>query len=1184
MSKITKNLLVFSVLSFFLMAPIYTQANVKNEKITIQVNDLSFKEVIRLIRDQYPYVITYDKSQVDDNFKVSLNLREVSIDQVMSTLLDDTKYHYELVGSNVIIKKSAQLPQSEESWKLTGQVMDDNGEILVGVNVVEKGNRQNGTITDPNGKFSIYVKKGSVLTFSYIGFDINEVSINDEKVLKVMMHEQIMDVSEVVITGYQKIEKRKMSSAISSIEGEKILEGNQLTVDNMLQGKVAGLHIINQTSTPGAAPKIRIRGASSISGNREPVWVVDGVVLDDPVQISAQELNSLDNVNLIGNAISGINPSDIERIDVLKDASATAIYGSKAANGVIVITTKMGKAGNFSVNISSHNSVRLRPDYANLDRMNSQQRIDVSKEIYDRGLTFNYDPGRVAYEGALLNLYDGIINQDQFVSEVQKMSAANTDWYNELFETSFTTKNNVSISGGSEKMQYYYSMAYAKDNANLKNTGVEQFNTRANLSWRLNDKFKLNFRLSAASADKDYQHTSIDPYEYAYNTSRAIRAYDDQGNDFRYIKGLGYNKTPLYFNINEELRETGRNVRYSNVNLISQLNYDVNDALRVSGMVSLAQSKTKDEKWATEESYYIAELRGLNYGDPYLVGDKFDHYRNSTLVKLPYGGELVTSNHENVKVTGQLKTEYFKRFNQKHEINSMLGTEVSSSTYNGLTTTNRGYLRDRGHSFVNLNPMLWRGYSEWMESYSPSVVDNVSNFASLFGTFTYTYDERYSFNGNIRVDGSNKFGQDKSARFLPIWSVSGRYNLSNEALFDNVNWLNLFAIRASYGIQGNVHQDQTPYLIASLGKLDGRSNEYISKLVRLPNDQLTWEKTISYNIGAEFAIFKGRLSGDLDYYKKIGKDQIISKKVSGTTGANTMTLNAGDVVNKGWEFTLKGSIIQKQDFRWALNLNAFYNDNEITSGGLKHNEEGRNESYQDYYSGDIIMNGNPINGFYSYRYNGLDNNGLPTFAGTERDETMTNDEYMMSVFTYSGKMIPDFSGGFGTSINYKGWSLDADFVFNVGNKIRLNNLYRSTAQRLPRPEQNMSVEFVNRWQNEGDEEHTDIPVLTNDDLAIVMEDNGIRYAMNKWEMYNYSDLRVVSGDYLKLRQLRLRYELPKVICKKVFCERIGLNINASNLFTWADPELKGRDPEQISLGSGAVPTTKTFTFGFDVSF
>ncbi len=1094
-----------------------------------------------------------------------------------------------LLGILILISTpfSAAFASTQQKLAIQGKVVDTDNEPLTGVNIIEKGNLYNGTITDFDGNFKLEVNPNSVLLFSFIGFENKEVTIANGNAITVILTSDLLSIDEVIITGYQKIEKRKLSSSVVSIKGKDVLESGAFTVDNMLQGKVAGLAVMNPTSTPGAAPKIRIRGASSISGNREPVWVIDGVIMSDPVQISAQELNSFDKVNLIGNAVSGLNPSDIERIDILKDASATAIYGIKAANGVIVITTKRGKAGKMQVQFSSDNTVKLRPDYANLDRMNSLQRIEASKEMYERGLTFTSTPGRVSYEGALLDLFDGIINQSQFTQRVQQMSTANTDWYDQMFETSLSTKNNLSISGGSDKFNYYYSLGYAKDNANLKNTGVSQYNARTNLNFNINEKLKIGVKLSGSSSEKDYQHGSIDAYQYAYETSRAIQANNPDGSPFRYVKRIAYDKQPLFYNVNEELSNTGRNIALTTMSLQTTVDYKLTSDLTIMGLAAVNKSNTKETQWANERSYYVSQLRGLNYGDPFPTGDDLKSFQRSPFVMLPYGGELKANTNTNTSTTGRFALNYMKRLNYVHELSANVGGEVRSSKYDGISASTRGYLRDRGHRFAEIDPRIWKnGYAGWLSKNYPTITDNRTNILSAFGTLTYTYDDRYTGNFNIRTDASNKFGQDKSTRFLPVWSASGRWNLSNETFLSQVSWINLLAIKGSYGVQGNVSPDQTPSLIASLGNLEGRSGEYITTLVKLPNPNLRWEKTISTNLALEFALFNGRLSGDLAIYKKLGEDQIITKRVSSTTGANTVTLNGGNIENKGWEFTINSKIIDGNDFKMGASLNAFFNDNQVVKSGLNYNPDNQDQSYQNYYKGDIITVGKPIGGFYSYRFDKLDENGLPLFKGMEETDGITYNELINNAFTYSGKAIADFNGGFSTYFTYKGFSVDLDFAFSVGRDIRLNNLYKSKAQRLPRPEQNMSSELINRWRTAGDENNTNIPVLTNDPLSLdsYYSNRDLRIANNKWEMYNYSDLRVVSGDFLRLRNLRFRYQLPKSVCSKIFIETISVRGSASNLWVLADKELKGRDPEQVTLGSGTVPLTKSFSFGFDVTF
>ena len=1031
--------------------------------------------------------------------------------------------------------------------------------------------------TDIEGKFEIRLNSGEeILVFSFVGMRTQEVKANKDNLYVVM--ESVAELMQEVIvkTGYQNIEKRKLSSSVFTIDGDLVREGAALGLDNMLQGKIPGMNVMGSSSTPGAATKIRIRGSSTISGNREPLWVVDGFILEDPVQISAEELNSLDNVNLIGNAISSLNPQDIERIVVLKDASATAIYGVKAANGVIVITTKKGKIGKPRVRYSMNLSVNERPEYDGLYRMNSKDRIEVSKEIEQRGLSFGTPPARVSYEGALLDLYDRTITYEEFQKKVKRLEEVNTDWFDIIYRTSFSQKHNVSISGANDKVNYYFSGGLQHIPATVRGTGVKQFNGLMKLGVNLLSNLKMELQMRASTDDKDYLHSSLSPYQYAYNTSRAIPCYNEDGTLAYYNKTQGY-EFPLQYNVVNEMQHTGMNIEGTTLNFNANLLWEIIPGLRLTGALSYNRSNTDQKEWFDEQSYAAAQLRNYNYG---LELPDSDIWREQQC-KLPYGGELVNTDTRNTSYTARAQVDYSFQFLEDHQITVVAGTEARSSKYKGLKSTEYGYLPDRGEKFVEIDPVQWPKYGDLVKSHPNVITNTLTNVMSWYGTFTYDYMNRYIVNFNIRADGSNKFGQDKSNRFLPIWSVSGRWNLHEEAFLKEVMWMNMFAFRGSYGIQGNVSPDQTPNLLIQLGSFDPISKQYISKLSKLPNPQLRWEKTTSWNFGVDFAFLDNRLNGSVEVYRKKGKDQIISKEVASTTGSTTMQLNAGNLENKGYEIVLNVVPVKTKDITWALNINGARNINKVTKSGIT-----TDYGYKEYLDGSAVIPGEALNTFYSYKYDRLDANGLPTFKDIEETDGITQTEMFAKVFAYSGTRIPDITGGFGTDISYKNLAIGGFFSYSLGTKIRLNNLYNDSGQRLPQPQQNMNQAFVNRWKQPGDENRTDIPVLTTDPLDMygLGIDRKIKIADNGWEMYNKSDLRVASGNYLRLKNLYVRYNFSDRICHKIRAQMISVRFEATNLWLLADKKLKGQDPEQVTLGGVSTPPTSSYTLGLDITF
>jgi len=1180
-SKICNILRLCIVFVFLLNLTLFAKA--QDVKITLNMSNVKLEKIVKELKKQTNMRFFYSVEKLELQGKKTIHLKNASLDESLKSIFNGTSLTYSINKNVVVIKDVDTIAKNKvETIVIVGRVTDINDNPLPGVTVMIKGSFL-GVTTDINGEYKLRVlnSKNLILVYSFVGMQTKEIVYSGKNTINIVLLEEVQKIDEIVITGYQKIEKRKLSSSIVSLSGDVIREGAALSLDNMLQGKISGLSVLNPTATVGASPKIRIRGASSISGNREPVWVVDGIILDDPVSISPTELNSLDNINLIGNAISSLNPDDIARIDILKDASATAIYGVKAANGVIVVTTKRGKYGKARINYSTNLTFMERPTYKNLHRMNSEERVEVSEEAFERGLTYRNPPAHVSYEGALYDLFAKNISYDDFLKQVKFYKEQNTDWLDELFRTSFSQTHNVSLSGADKNTNYYFSGAYKNANGNFKYNNLEQYNGMLKLSSNLNNKLRVGIDLRVSNSKKHYQHSSIDPFKYAYQTSRAIPLYNEDGSLSYYNKSQGH-AVPLVYNILNELEHSGKTIENQSLNFNARLNYKILPELVFNGIVSLSRNNTYQKEWFDDKTWYASSLRYLNLGDafPTKLTDPF----YTSQCRLPYGGQLTNDDTKQSSYTIRADVNYNKIFKEVHDFSVTIGTEVKSNIYEGIKTNQMGYLPDRGDKFLDIDVIKFPMYQARVEELKDVVTDNTFNMLSFFGTMTYAYDNRYIANFNIRTDGSNKFGQDKSTKFLPIWSVSGRWNVHNEEFFKSVSWVDNLSFRASYGIQGNVSSDQTPNLVAILGTADKTSGYNISTLDKLPNPDLKWEKTTSTNVAIEFSLFKGLVSASFDYYNKKGKDMIVSRDVSLSTGSNSMTMNAGNIENKGFDFNVIVNPIRTKDISWELSLNGGYNKNTVTDAGISE------INWEDYLTGDAIIPGKSVNSFYSYKFGGLNEVGMPTFLDTEEIDGISKAQLFKNVFEYTGKRIADLEGGFSTTFRYKKWTLGAIFFYSIGKKIRLNPLYENTGQYLPRPQQNMSDDFVNRWKNAGDENITNIPVLSNDPglnvYSTTFTDREIDICDNAWQMYNMSNIRTCSGDFLRFRTLNLRYALSKELCKKLSLNDVSFRLEVSNLFTLKSKKLKGRDPEQVSMtkDTGAIPLARTYTMGLNVTF
>lgn len=1184
-----QGLLCLLILCFSL--PLYAQN--EGGKINISVKDASVKEVLEVLK-KYNYRLVYSTTVIEAcKKKVTLDMKKATPAQVLDEAFKETNLVYKIEGNLITIKEV----KKDELIVAKGVVKDEKGEPIPGVSVLIKGTIT-GTATDDKGNFQVKVAKNSALLFSFVGMETKTVFVESEKPMSVVMKEMTNEMEEVVITGYQKINKRESTSSIVSLKAEDIIEPVGTSIDQMLQGKVPGMSVMQMTSTVGAAPKIRIRGSSTIIGNREPVWVLDGVVLQDPVPLDATELNSMDQVNLIGNAISGLNPEDIERIDVLKDASATALYGTKAANGVIVITTKRGKKGAPAIRYSNSMSFIERPSYDDLFLMNSKERIEVSEEIYQRGLQFvGFSPTNAGFEGALYQLRNGLIDQKQFSNEIHRMKEMNTDWFDLLFRNSFSHQHTLSISGANDRVDFYFSAGYSNQQGSSLQEQSERFSFMSNLGFKISDRFRATVMLGANVTTTD--RPTVDLFEYAYTTSRAIPAYNEDKSWFFYDYAEGYsdgmnNTIPLIYNVFNELHYSGSTDKISSINTNINLDYKIASWFSANAVLSYNTSSTQSETWYDERSYEVSTYRDLPYGyDRKQLMNLSNYMKNACYI--PYGGILNSSSNGADSFTARVSFNMNKSFNDIHSLSFMAGLDMQSQKSKGYQKEEWGYLPERGKNFVSLDNLTdWPAAARKMVQMKPSITDATNNNIAYYGSFSYSYKGKYVMSANIRGEGSNKLGEQ--ARFLPIWSVSGRWNVTDEFFMDPLlNVLSNLAIRTSYGIQANVTDAHNPNMIISIGSLDTKSEEYLATLSSLPNEGLKWEKTYSFNLGVDFDLFKGKLSGAFEYWHKKSKDQLLNLQVTSTNGGKSVTINGGSLTNKGWDLSLSATPIKTRDFEWRITFNTSKVYNEVSTTSEQ------SVTYNDYLNGSLVKDGFALNSFYSYRFAGLDANGIPMWYGLEdHDEEgnvtiTTQEEAFASAMVYSGKREPDLSGGLSMGFRYKNLSLNSTFTIQLGSKMRLNDLYDGDSFKLPYPGQNMGSDFVKRWRNPGDEKYTNIPTLTdelytvrgmyrNPDNPINKTDIMNNVSANYWQMYNNGDMRVVSGNFMRCNSISLSYTFNGDLVKKLYLKSLSMSLGVTNPFVIKSKGLQGRDPEQLTMGSGTIPPQQTYSFTMNVTF
>ena len=1170
-----KTLQVF-LLAIMLLIPWEVMA--QEQRVAIHLEQVKIQDVFKEINKQTGLDFVYSAMQLNEIGMVSLDVKDVTVDVALKKLFEGKPFTYKFEMKSIIIRKVEAVTTGKTSRTIRGVITDKGNEPLPGVTVLLKGTSI-GTASNTKGEFVLEVT-GSVdsLVMTFVGMKTQYVKLLPDKDLyRIRMEYDVEEMKEVVVTGYQTISRKRSTGAITSVDADKIMRPGVLSIDQMLEGQIPDMMFMSNSGEVGVVPKIRIRGTSTLIGNREPLWVVDGIVLQDPVNISPEELNNPDYVNRIGNAIAGLNPQDIERLDILKDAAATALYGAKAANGVIVITTKKGHIGKPIISYNMNVSYKRRPRYTDrqVDLMNSKERMEFSKDLVDSGYKFPGGMNMVGYEGLVNQLYRGALTYDEFTKQVQYLECLNTDWFDLLTEDAFSHQHTVSISGGTETVRYYSSVGYAKDNDVIKGNNNERYTVALNLNADLSPRISTSLGINGNVTSREYSQDEIAPLDYAYNTSRAIPVFDENG-DYYYYQSSGGTANSFRYNILNELDNSSYDQEGASISFNMTLNVKFTDYLNASVVGSYSTSNTDIEGWWGEKSHHVALLRQSEYGDAPAKGDDSES-------ALPFGGELATNSTRNRNYMLRVQLNLDKYFGQdKHNVNASVGYEVSSTKYKGNSSTMRGYYKDRGKQFSITTLNDYPAFKAWLEANAyPTISDNLTNLLSAYATVSYSYQSFFTLNGNVRFDGSNKFGDQSNDKLLPIWSLSGNYTISEHEWLQR-SWIDYIMLKASFGYQGNMLEGQSPTMIIKQLPTDPLYNELVSELSVYPNPNLKWEKTSSFNGGLTFSLFKRRLQMEASVYYKRTKDAFLTKQISTVNGLEEYVVNSGNVKNSGYSIAATIIPVETRDFNWILatSFSNVFNKVETLPGAEQF-------ELNNFLNGTALVKGKPVGTFYSYKFVGLNpTNGYPIFDDMqerqEELEGLTKYDVYTRVLKATGNREPTMSGSINNTFRYKNWRLNMNLAYSLGSKIRLFKLFDSNAFL---PENNVRREFVKRWRKTGDEKNTVIP--TPNCYWTHYSSLGEKIptiANNSLDMYNYSDIRVVSGNYLKCSTMSLTYEFPMEKLERIKLSRLALNLSATNLFTICSNKLKGQAPQQSGFAEIQLTDRPTYTVGVSVSF
>jgi len=1040
-----------------------------------------------------------------------------------------------------------------------------------------------GVITDIDGKFNISVPEGVTRLFcSYVGHEVQELKLvpgKNQYEITLFPSAQVLDA--VVVTGYQTVERRKLTAAVGKLNISDETIGAVKSIDQALAGQIAGLSVTSTSGAPGAPAKIRIRGTSSLNGTQDPLWVLDGIPLEGTDVPQSNVLNDVSNIQQ--SSIAGLNPADIENITVLKDAAATALYGARAANGVIVITTKKGKVGKPVINFSSKFTYMPTLSTNRLNMLNSQEKVDLELELLRSNFAYGDNKGGVSKIISGYGLTDaykkggwGALTPEA-QTDISRLRNTETDWGDILFRDAFNQEYSLSLSGGNERVTYYTSIGYYQENGNVKGVGLDRLNIVAKTSYKVNRMLKFGVSLFVNRRNNKTYLTDtyglVNPVYYSRKANPYYQPFDANGNYVYDFDVQNNSDTDLGFNIFEERKNTSNEETINALSSIFDAELRFNDKLKFTTQLGLQLDKASKEQIADKESFSMRIIRkNSKYWDSASQSNKYF---------IPDGGVHKAYENTNSQITWKAMGEYRDSFNDMHELEVMVGTELRKTWYETLFSAGYGFDRQT----LTTKPVVFPDEDRARQFPLHQKTYKENAYVSFFSTASYSLMNRYTFGGSIRFDGSDLFGVDKKYRYLPLYSVSGLWRLSNEPFMQGTRkWMDNLAFRVSYGIQGNIDKNTSPFLLGKyiVDNILPGGSEHMIDINSAPNKKLRWEKTQSVNVGLDFSVLNQAINLSVDYYYRKGTDLIGKQMLPLETGFVSTNINWASMVNKGVEVSLSTRNVATKNFSWYTNLNFAYNNNKVLREAIPEAQTipGR-EGY-------------PVDAIFAIKTAGLDEEGYPLFYDKEGKKVTLKELYRLqdpfglgftvnsdvtpaeerSFYSYIGSQDTPYTGGLINTFSYKNWELTANLSFNLGGYVRTTPSYNFI--NFDRG-QNVNSDILDRWTPENTDGR--LPAL------ITSEKRADEYYWydQKSEIYKNLDIWVKKLNYFRLQNLRLGYRLPEKMIKSLGMGSASVAIEGRNLLVFGSSYKNFLDPESM-YNPYAPPIPKSITFSLNLNF
>nr|WP_315152513.1 SusC/RagA family TonB-linked outer membrane protein [uncultured Flavobacterium sp.] len=1191
-------LILFLSLIFFSFAPDTMLS--QNAKIVIKKNrSATVDEVFELIKQQTDYRFVYRSNMFENAPKVQLKKGVLNLKTLLEMTLSKGKFQFEESGNNTIIinepPKNIPVDKGFEQVIIKGKVVDSRGLPVSGVNVMVKETKKV-IITDFDGSFAIDVEKGQTLVFTFVGYKSKTIKIETTKELNIILSQEVNELNAVVLTGYYSQSKDRAAGSFAKPDMDIVQDRSySMNVLQRMDGLVAGMTINNAPSS--SQNPFLIRGLSSIGvqdpndptsyigTNRSPLIVIDGVAYDD---------------------VSFVNPQDVQDITVLKDASAASIWGARASNGVIVITTKKGKNNQkLKVRYDGFTSFQGKQDLNYLPVLNSQQYIQAARDVFDpisypysqvSAFTGTAGKGISPHEQILYDQSNGIISEAQANERLNNLGSVNNVGQIEdlFYRNAMLANHTISLSAGGDKHTFYGSMSVTNEQNNTPGDKNKSYKINLRQDFKFNDKINMylitdltnNVTSSKRALEVDSRFLPYQLFRDAdgNNISMPHMGILSEENrlDYEQRSRISLDYNPL----NEfDYGSTKTNSLLNRI--IGGVNVNFLKDLKFEGVYGFIKGYNDSKIYDDTQSYGVRS-QVVEFTVAPTVGSTPVYY-------LPEeGGRYTVDNlsQQNWTIRNQL-TFNKSWMDGDHNLTILGGHESQERTVGSNSSTVRGYNQELltygSVDYATLentgifNPVMANEFGRSiLRNDSFNETESISRFESFYSNGSYMLNKKYALNGSWRIDQSNLFGIDKSAQNRPVWSAGGKWIMTNESFIGQSNLLGNLALRATYGITGN---SPLPGIASSSDIYQPVRGAFLPggiglSLATPANRKLTWESTENINIGVDFSMFNGRLSGAVDVYRKKTQDLLGELPTNAFAGYPSVIGNYGDMENRGIELSLNSVNYQDKNFTWSTIFTMAYNKNEITGlNNINPITTGAQRVQQQFAEGYSAF------AVFAYRYAGLDETGDPLVyladGSTSKERNVTTPDDVV----YKGTYQPVWAGGLSNTFTYKDFGLSVNAIYNLGHVMRrdVNQFYtgRLNGQNALYggfTTGNVHSEFDNRWRNPGDEATTNVPSFVSNS-AISDSRRDVSY-------YTLADVNVLDASYIKLRDITLSYNLPSMLMKSIGADAISLRLQMSNIMLWKANDA-GIDPE-FHYANYGVRNLKTYqetlTLGANISF